>query len=222
MYLAPGGLNASMRPTHDPAMAKAGLAFQSEPITYDRHDLGEQRPILIDRFAGAGWQCDALLAAAQEADDFYFDAFLHVHMPAWMSGRIALVGDAGYCASPLSGMGTSLALVGASPAGELGPADSLDAEQRRPLRTHIGVRHCDQRRGDEMDAAVAIPAERGQGSTKRIRSTCRSIQRIHENVRSIKLPNVVLIAEELRQVRDGTESATCRTHSTGAVRPFEA
>ena len=27
MYLAPGGLNASMRPTHDPAMAKAGLAF---------------------------------------------------------------------------------------------------------------------------------------------------------------------------------------------------
>ena len=27
MYLAPGGLNASMRPSHDPAMAKAGLAF---------------------------------------------------------------------------------------------------------------------------------------------------------------------------------------------------
>ncbi len=47
-----------------------------------------------------------------------------------MSGRIALVGDAGYCASPLSGMGTSLALVGAYIlAGELSPADSLDAEQ---------------------------------------------------------------------------------------------
>jgi 2-polyprenyl-6-methoxyphenol hydroxylase-like FAD-dependent oxidoreductase len=129
MYLAPGGLNASMRPTHDPAMTKAGLAFQSEPIAYDRRDLDEQRQILVDRFAGAGWQCDALLTAAQEADDFYFDSFLQVHMSAWTSGRVALVGDAGYCASPLSGMGTSLALVGAYIlAGELGSAESLDAQ----------------------------------------------------------------------------------------------
>jgi 2-polyprenyl-6-methoxyphenol hydroxylase-like FAD-dependent oxidoreductase len=130
MYLAPGGLNASMRATHDPAIAKAGLAFQSEPIAYDRHDLDQQRQILVDRFAGAGWHCDALLAAALEADDFYFDSFLQVHMPGWTSGRVALVGDAGYCASPLSGMGTSLSLVGAYLlAGELGPADSLDAQR---------------------------------------------------------------------------------------------
>jgi 2-polyprenyl-6-methoxyphenol hydroxylase-like FAD-dependent oxidoreductase len=128
--LAPGGLNASMRPTHNPAMAKAGLAFQSDPITYNRRDLDEQRQILVERFAGAGWQCDALLAAAQEADDFYFDSFAQVHMPAWSSGRVALVGDAGYCASPLSGMGTSLALVGAYVlAGELGRAESFDAER---------------------------------------------------------------------------------------------
>ncbi|HKV19641.1 MAG TPA: FAD-dependent monooxygenase [Mycobacterium sp.] len=128
MYLAPGGLNASMRPTHDPALAKAGLAFASEPIDYDRHDVDQQRQILIERFAGAGWQCDALLAAAQEADDFYFDSFLQVRMPSWISGRVALVGDAGYCASPLSGMGTSLALVGAYLlAGELGAGQSLDS-----------------------------------------------------------------------------------------------
>jgi len=130
MYLAPGGLNASMRSTHDPAIAKAGLAFQSEPILYDRHDLDEQRQILVDRFAGAGWQCDALLTAAQEADDFYFDSFLQVHMPRCTSDRVALVGDAGYCASPLSGMGTSLALVGAYLlAGELGSANSIDAQR---------------------------------------------------------------------------------------------
>jgi 2-polyprenyl-6-methoxyphenol hydroxylase-like FAD-dependent oxidoreductase len=129
LYQAPGGLNASMRPSHDAEIAKAGLAFQSEPITYDRRDLDEQRQILVERFAGAGWECDALLAAAEEADDFYFDSFAQIHMPTWSSGRVALVGDAGYCASPLSGMGTSLALVGAYVlAGELGPADSLDAE----------------------------------------------------------------------------------------------
>ena len=130
MYMAPGGLNASMRPIHEPAKAKAALAFASEPINYDRRDIDQQRQLLVDRFAGAGWQCDALLTAAREADDFYFDSFLQVRMPAWTSGRVALVGDAGYCASPLSGMGTSLALVGAYLlAGELGPANSSNAQR---------------------------------------------------------------------------------------------
>jgi len=130
LYQAPSGLTASMRPSHDPAITKAGLAFQSEPLLYDRRDLDEQRQILVERFAGAGWHCDELLAAAQEADDFYFDSFAQIHMRSWSSGRVTLVGDAGYCASPLSGMGTSLALVGAYIlAGELGPADSLDAER---------------------------------------------------------------------------------------------
>ncbi|MDT5016219.1 MAG: hypothetical protein QOD39_2379 [Mycobacterium sp.] len=139
MYQAPVGLNASMRPSHDPLIAKAGLAFQSEPIGYDRHDLDQQRQILLERFAGAGWECDALLAAAQDADDFYFDSFAQVHMPSFSSGRVTLVGDAGYCASPLSGMGTSLALVGAYIlAGELGPADALDGQRIRTSLVQYG------------------------------------------------------------------------------------
>ena len=131
MYQAPG-LNASMRPSHEPTMCKAGLAFRSEPIGYDRRDADEQRALLAKHFTGAGWQCDALLSAAAEADDFYFDAFAQVHMPSISQGRVTLAGDAGYCASPLSGMGTSLALVGAYVlAGELGPAESLGAERIR-------------------------------------------------------------------------------------------
>lgn len=128
MYQAPG-LNASMRPSHDPAMCKAGLAFRSEPVAYDRRNADDQRALLAQHFAGAGWQCDALLSAAAEADDFYFDAFAQVRMPTISQGRVTLAGDAGYCASPLSGMGTSLALVGGYVlAGELGAADSLDAQ----------------------------------------------------------------------------------------------
>jgi 2-polyprenyl-6-methoxyphenol hydroxylase-like FAD-dependent oxidoreductase len=132
MYQAPPGLNASMRPSHDRATAKAGLAFRSGPIGYDRRDIEAQRALLVERFRGAGWECDALLQAAADADDFYFDAFTQVHMPTVSKGRVTLVGDAGYCASPLSGMGTSLALVGAYVlAGELGPAESLDGEGLR-------------------------------------------------------------------------------------------
>ena len=128
MFQAAGGLNASLRPSHDAATAKAGLAFRSEPIEYDRRDPDAQRALLADRFRDAGWYCDELLSAAAESDDFYFDDFVQVHMDTWSSGRVTLCGDAGYCASPLSGMGTSLALVGAYVlAGELGPAAALDA-----------------------------------------------------------------------------------------------
>jgi 2-polyprenyl-6-methoxyphenol hydroxylase-like FAD-dependent oxidoreductase len=34
-------------------------------------------------------------------------------MSSWTKGRVALVGDAGYCASPAAGMGASLAVNGA-------------------------------------------------------------------------------------------------------------
>lgn len=124
IYQEPG-LVASMRPDHVPGTAKAGLAFRSDPLEYDRRDVDAQLSVLADRFAGAGWESQRLLAAARTADDFYFDAFVQVQMPSWASGRVALVGDAGYCASPLSGMGTALALVGAYVlAGEVGSADS--------------------------------------------------------------------------------------------------
>src|SRR5205814_8843852 len=85
--------------------------------------------LLTARFAGGGWQRDALLATAAHAHAFDFDASARVLMPTTSQGRVTLVGDAGYCASPLSGMGTSLALVGAYVlAGELGPAESLDLQ----------------------------------------------------------------------------------------------
>ncbi|MCF0065583.1 FAD-dependent monooxygenase [Dyadobacter chenwenxiniae] len=45
---------------------------------------------------------------------FYFDKFCQVKMPSWTKGRVALVGDAGYCASPAAGMGGSLAIIGAT------------------------------------------------------------------------------------------------------------
>ena len=45
--------------------------------------------------------------------DFYFDAISQVHVPTGGPGRVALLGDAGYCGSPLTGLGTSMSLVGA-------------------------------------------------------------------------------------------------------------
>jgi 2-polyprenyl-6-methoxyphenol hydroxylase-like FAD-dependent oxidoreductase len=60
----------------------------------------------------------------ESAPDFYFDSVSQVKMDRWSSGRCALLGDAAHCASPLSGLGIGMAVVGAYIlAGELAEAD---------------------------------------------------------------------------------------------------
>jgi 2-polyprenyl-6-methoxyphenol hydroxylase-like FAD-dependent oxidoreductase len=123
MYNAPGGRVASARPGRMPGEIKAGLSFRSEPLAYERRDVAAQQDILAQRLAGAGWETARLLDLMRTAPDFFFDAMGQVHLDHWSSGRTALVGDAGYCPTPLTGLGTSLALVGAYVlAGELATA----------------------------------------------------------------------------------------------------
>lgn len=94
--------------------ALAYLSFRSDLIDYDYHDLDAQKKILIDAFADrTEWKIPRLLDAVRADPEFYFDSVSQIHMPTWHRGRVALVGDAGYCATLLSGRGTSLALTGA-------------------------------------------------------------------------------------------------------------
>ncbi|WP_438484755.1 FAD-dependent monooxygenase [Streptomyces sp. S186] len=123
MHNAPGGLVASARPGRLPGEIKAGLSFRSTPIAYDRHDVAAQQDLVARRFAGVGWEVPRLLRAMRTASDFFFDSMGQVRLDRWSRGRVALLGDAGYCATPLTGLGTSLALVGAYLlAGELATA----------------------------------------------------------------------------------------------------
>ncbi|NEC11592.1 FAD-binding monooxygenase [Streptomyces sp. SID8014] len=123
MHNAPGGLVASARPGRIPGEIKAGLSFRSPPLSYDRRDTAAQRELVAERFAGVGWETPRLLRAMRGATDFFFDSMGQVRLDRWSRGRVALLGDAGYCATPLTGLGTSLALVGAYVlAGELAAA----------------------------------------------------------------------------------------------------
>ena len=72
-----------------------------------------QRDLVAEVFADAGWEVPGILTALHDADDVFFDAVGQIRMPRWSSGRVALVGDAAYAPSFLTGQGTSLALVGA-------------------------------------------------------------------------------------------------------------
>ncbi|WP_433625355.1 FAD-dependent monooxygenase [Nocardia sp. CA-120079] len=121
-YNTPGTIAGSYSARRN-TEAKAVFAFESEQLDYDYRDIEQQKQILADRFAGQGWEVPKLLAHLDAADDFYFDAMAQIHMADWSKGRVALVGDAGYCASPLSGQGADLSLVGAYIlAGELAAA----------------------------------------------------------------------------------------------------
>lgn len=72
-----------------------------------------QRDLVASVFADDQWHIPRLVDAMRTADDLFFDVVSQIHMPRWSSGRVALVGDAAYAPSFLTGQGSSLALVGA-------------------------------------------------------------------------------------------------------------
>ncbi|EFG74904.1 FAD binding domain protein [Mycobacterium parascrofulaceum ATCC BAA-614] len=103
--------------------ARAMLGFMDTELRIDYRDTEAQFAELERRMADDGWVRPQLLEYLRTAPDFYFDEMSQIKMDRWSKGRVALVGDAAYCCSPLSGQGTSVALLGAYIlAGELAAA----------------------------------------------------------------------------------------------------
>ncbi|RJQ79382.1 FAD-dependent oxidoreductase [Pseudonocardiaceae bacterium YIM PH 21723] len=119
----PGQLNG-IYSARDNTEARGAFGFYDPGLRIDYRDTERQMAVLEERFTDRGWASETFLKAMREAPDFYFDSMALVKMEHWSTGRVVLVGDAGYCATPFSGQGTSLALVGAYVlAGELAAAD---------------------------------------------------------------------------------------------------
>ncbi|WP_327146849.1 FAD-dependent monooxygenase [Nocardia sp. NBC_01327] len=93
--------------------AKAQFIFGAPEQLPERGDIAAQQRVVAEAFADAGWETQNLLRLMAQSPDFYFDSVSQIHLERWSSGRAALVGDAAYSPSPLSGQGTSMALVGA-------------------------------------------------------------------------------------------------------------
>lgn len=107
------GRAATLYAVRDLPQVTALLSFAGPAPAVDRHDVDGQQALVAEAFAGMGWQVPGLLTLMRRADDFYFDTVSQIRMPEWTRGRVALVGDAGYAPSFLTGQGTSLAVVGA-------------------------------------------------------------------------------------------------------------
>ncbi|MGK4568401.1 FAD-dependent monooxygenase [Flavobacterium sp. 3HN19-14] len=95
---------------------KTDVIFTFRPekeITYDFRNQKQLKEIVTKQMQGMKWRTPELQTELLNSDSFYFDKFCQIKMPSWTKGRVALVGDAGYCASPAAGMGGSLAIIGA-------------------------------------------------------------------------------------------------------------
>lgn len=111
-FTAGRGRVASIRPDNVGTM-RASLSFESEPMGFESLSVDAQLTVLRARFAGAGWQSDRILDGfSARTDEFYVQRMEQVIMSRWSKGRVALIGDAAWGSGP-TGMGTTLALVGA-------------------------------------------------------------------------------------------------------------
>jgi 2-polyprenyl-6-methoxyphenol hydroxylase-like FAD-dependent oxidoreductase len=104
------------------------------------HDRAAHEKLLASAYAGEGWEVPRMLDAMSGAPELYFDSMSQVHIDRWSRGRVVLLGDAAHCASPASGQGTSLALVGAyvlatelAAAGDLGAGLATYERRMRPF-----------------------------------------------------------------------------------------
>lgn len=124
MYNTPGKMAGIYRSGNHP-QAKAYFAVRSAPLAFDHRDVAQHKRLLRDSFGNdASWHIRDLLAVALADPEFYFDALSQVRMNHWSTGRVALTGDAAWCASPAAGAGAELAMTGAYRlAGELAAAD---------------------------------------------------------------------------------------------------
>lgn len=116
---------------------------------------GRRREAVAQRLAGRDeWVLPELVAQLRGSQDCYVDDVAQRRAPRWVTGRVALLGDAAWAPSLLSGQGTPLALAGARVlVGELARADvpralAVYEERLRPPVERI------QRIGEQIAASL--------------------------------------------------------------------
>ena len=140
----PGGRMIMTR-THSPIESQAifNLRDDSEELRgIPKAPIETQKEFWSSKFKDAGWVAPRLIAGMQTTEDFYCQEIVQVRTDTWYRGRVVLVADAAHCPSPMTGMGTTSALVGAYVlAGEIAQnSDNLDkafANYDKTLRPFI-------------------------------------------------------------------------------------
>ncbi len=169
----------------DASISLAGFMFQSDKKPKSLREKNAQIEFLSSEYQNIGWETSKILSYAKQSKDFYFDNIAQVKMPSWSKGCVVLLGDAGYCASPLSGQGTSLALVGAYVlAGELKAAKGNYThalqQYNRVLKDYV---EANQAFGEWNSTTYWLSKENEHNSR-----TDQILERLHHAANAISLP----------------------------------
>lgn len=146
LYNTTEGRGAILKPDREATTLGVYIGMQGKADGTERWDIDRQKRHVRERFADVEWELPRLLDAMEATDDFYYDVMRQVRMERWSNGRVFLTGDAAWCPTGMSGIGTTLAIVGSYVlAGEL-------------------CRHADPRTAAQGYEAVMRPyVEEGQG-----------------------------------------------------------
>lgn len=107
-----GARQVQLRPDQH-GTTRTMLCFRSDPSGLEQASREELLRDLRERFADVGWEAPRVLDALGRSDDVYVEDLRQVRAPVWSRGRVVLLGDAGWCVTPIGGGGTALAVVGA-------------------------------------------------------------------------------------------------------------
>jgi 2-polyprenyl-6-methoxyphenol hydroxylase-like FAD-dependent oxidoreductase len=110
-------------------------------VIYKTEDKGQIPPaerlqFLKDQARGVGWITADLLNSLPADTPIYMDTVTQIEMQSWSSNRVALIGDAAYCLTLISGQGTSMAMAGAY---------FLAEELRQNADPHAAIQRYEQR-----------------------------------------------------------------------------
>jgi 2-polyprenyl-6-methoxyphenol hydroxylase-like FAD-dependent oxidoreductase len=113
MAFIDSGRTAALQAIRPDQPARASLFLNDPEVDFDYRDTEGNKRLFAQRYAGMGWEVPHILEDLARAPVVYFDSIAQVHLDSYARGRVCLTGDAAWCASPRSGMGTTLAMVGA-------------------------------------------------------------------------------------------------------------
>ncbi|WP_422743419.1 FAD-dependent monooxygenase [Mycobacterium sp. WMMD1722] len=126
-YNGTGGRSITVRPDNK-GTTRIALSFLSPPMGYENMPGDQQKTVLIEKFGDLGWKTPRILQGVAGTDELYIDYLTQVCARTYSAGRVVLLGDAAWCATPVSGLGATLALTGAYVlAGVLAGGDTVDA-----------------------------------------------------------------------------------------------
>lgn len=116
---------------HQPNEGSAAFQIRDENEalrSITRAPVEQQKEFWANMFKNEGWCTKRLIDAMETSKYFYCQEICQVRTDTWFKNRVVLLGDAAHCPSPMTGMGTTSALVGAYVlAGELSKSNDVEA-----------------------------------------------------------------------------------------------